>query len=92
MNQIIYKPIAFTLILTLVLSFFGVAVCSALNTQEEFEQEVPRNKYTLGIGDSIEVVVWRNDDLNKTVTIRPDGNIALLKNTMIVKNPILLTP
>lgn len=77
MKKTAHKLIVSTLILTLALSFLGIIVCSALTAKEEFEQEAPRNKYTLGIGDSIEIVVWRNDDLNKTVTIRPDGNIAL---------------
>ncbi|MFH2145339.1 MAG: polysaccharide biosynthesis/export family protein [Candidatus Omnitrophota bacterium] len=77
MQQPISKTAVLTLILSLILSFSNLAGSHALNTTEEFEQEAPGNKYTLGIGDKIEIVVWRNDDLNKTVTIRPDGNISL---------------
>jgi len=34
-------------------------------------------QYTLGAGDVLHVSVWKNDDLTRTVTIRPDGNISL---------------
>jgi polysaccharide export outer membrane protein len=33
--------------------------------------------FALGIGDEIEISVWRNNDLNRTVTVDPDGNIYL---------------
>ena len=33
--------------------------------------------YKIGPEDVIEVIVWRNADLTKTVTVRPDGKISL---------------
>jgi polysaccharide export outer membrane protein len=33
--------------------------------------------FALGVGDEIEISVWRNNDLNRTVTVDPDGNIYL---------------
>ena len=33
--------------------------------------------YQIGPEDSIEVQVWKNADLSKTVTVRPDGKISL---------------
>jgi polysaccharide export outer membrane protein len=33
--------------------------------------------YTLGPGDVVEVSVWGNEDLSRTVTVRPDGRISL---------------
>jgi polysaccharide export outer membrane protein len=33
--------------------------------------------YHLGPEDVIEVLVWKNDDLSKVVTVRPDGKISL---------------
>lgn len=35
------------------------------------------DEYTLGPGDVIQVVVWRNEHLSKTVPIRPDGKISM---------------
>jgi hypothetical protein len=37
------------------------------------EVEVPG----IGSEDRIEVQVWKNSDLSRTVTVRPDGNISL---------------
>jgi polysaccharide export outer membrane protein len=33
--------------------------------------------YQLGPGDVLEVLVWKNADLSKIVTVRPDGRISL---------------
>jgi len=33
--------------------------------------------YQIGPEDSIEVQVWKNADLSRTVTVRPDGKISL---------------
>lgn len=41
-------------------------------------QKAPEDKdYILGSEDVIEVQVWKNESLSKTVTIRPDGKISL---------------
>jgi len=33
--------------------------------------------YKIGPEDVLEIIVWRNQDLSKTVTVRPDGKISL---------------
>jgi polysaccharide export outer membrane protein len=33
--------------------------------------------YIIGPEDVLEITVWRNQDLSKTVTVRPDGRISL---------------
>ena len=33
--------------------------------------------YKIGPEDVVEVIIWRNADLSKVVTVRPDGNISL---------------
>ena len=32
--------------------------------------------YIIGAGDSVEIFVWRNDELSASVTVRPDGKIT----------------
>ncbi len=34
-------------------------------------------RYTVGPEDVLEISVWRNDDLSKVVTVRPDGVLSL---------------
>lgn len=34
-------------------------------------------EYRLGVGDSIEINVWRNADLSRSAQIRPDGKVTL---------------
>jgi len=38
--------------------------------------QVPEN-YIIGQGDVLEVFVWRNEQLSRQVTVRPDGKISL---------------
>ena len=33
--------------------------------------------YKIGPEDVLEIIVWRNQDLSKTITVRPDGKISL---------------
>jgi polysaccharide export outer membrane protein len=47
---------------------------TALPAQED---EVLGQDYVIGPEDSVEVQVWKNPDLSRTVTVRPDGKISL---------------
>jgi polysaccharide export outer membrane protein len=38
---------------------------------------MPSQDYIIGPEDSVEVQVWKNPDLSRTVTVRPDGKISL---------------
>lgn len=35
------------------------------------------NEYRIGVGDSLAINVWRNNDLSVTVPVRPDGKISV---------------
>ena len=41
------------------------------------EEEPSSQDYSIGSEDAVEVQVWKNPDLSKTVTVRPDGKISL---------------
>jgi len=41
------------------------------------EEEALLQDYVIGSEDSVEVQVWKNPDLSRTVTVRPDGKISL---------------
>lgn len=45
--------------------------------QEFLFEKGTEPEYMLESGDVIEVAVWRNEDLSRTLTIRPDGRISL---------------
>jgi len=46
---------------------------------EKFEKDslVVTSEYYIGPEDVLEIIVWRNTDLSKVVTVRPDGRISL---------------
>jgi len=41
------------------------------------DEEALSQDYVIGAEDSVEVQVWKNPDLARTVTVRPDGKISL---------------
>jgi polysaccharide export outer membrane protein len=47
-----------------------------LNWTPIHSAEIPEN-YVIGLGDVLEVFVWRNEALSRDVVVRPDGKISL---------------
>jgi polysaccharide export outer membrane protein len=59
----------------------GIAATSAWAQSAKDEPgapsiQVPEN-YVIGLGDVLEVFVWRNDQLSRELVVRPDGKISL---------------
>jgi len=54
----------------------GVDGTQAMEKAEK-DSLVVTNEYYIGPEDVLEIIVWRNQDLSKVVTVRPDGRISL---------------
>ena len=67
-------------ILTFALVLLAVSACSTANKVAVQPVETSIGiveEYKLGIGDAVQVSVWRNPDLSVAVTVRPDGKISV---------------
>ena len=59
---------------------FGLIGCAGGITTTNAVPEVDApaaQEYIIGPGDTIEIFVWRNADLTRTIPVRPDGRISL---------------
>ncbi len=68
---------------------FALGACStsapppaATDTEPEFTAE-----YRIGVGDTLSINVWRNEDLSVDVPVRPDGKVSVpLAGDVVVGN------
>ena len=65
------------LFIRLVLIGFAATLFAACRTTPPPVSMLPERDYLLGSEDVIEVTVWKEEDLSKEVTIRPDGKLSL---------------
>jgi len=49
---------------------------SSRNKPSAPSSETPKN-YVIGLGDVLEIFVWRNEQLSRQIVVRPDGKISL---------------
>ncbi len=67
-----------TLAISRIAAALLVLLCGAASAQTVTRtQQDPPNAYLIGIGDVLEVSVWKNPDLSATVPVRPDGRISV---------------
>lgn len=58
----------------------AISACSTVNVVEEQPVESSIgivDEYLIGIGDAVQINVWRNADLSVGVVVRPDGKISV---------------
>jgi len=67
----------FVLILAVSCIFAFAPVSSAAGKNKEVATKSSAPSYIIGPEDVLEISVWKNADLSKTVIVRPDGNISL---------------
>ena len=70
------KPLWMCLLLGSWFTFLGACAEIPREALEELSRTQPKD-FLLGPEDVLEVTVWRNQDLSRTVVVRPDGMISL---------------
>jgi polysaccharide export outer membrane protein len=53
-----------------------VPLAAQMSVVTKTEQD-PADAYAIGIGDLLEISVWKNPDLSTTVPVRPDGRVSV---------------
>jgi polysaccharide export outer membrane protein len=69
-------PMTHTLLRTSSLLIAGL-VCVAGSGLANDTAPAPRSEYRIGVEDVLDIAVWNNAELQKTVPVRPDGKISL---------------
>ena len=75
-SRIPYRCRGLALVVIVALSTAHAASSFAQQTPPPTTQHISPD-YVIGLGDSLSVFVWRNEDLATTVAVRPDGKISL---------------
>ncbi len=68
-----------TLAISRIAAALLVLLCGAAAAQSNATrtEQDPPSAYAIGLGDVLEVSVWKNPDLSVTVPVRPDGRISV---------------
>jgi polysaccharide export outer membrane protein len=68
---LVEKKIAVAMLLAMVLAASASAQV-VIRSEDD-----PPNAYAIGIGDVVEISVWKNPELSVTVPVRPDGRVSV---------------
>ena len=80
MSSGVYRGRVNSLVVSLMVGVVVVLLSACAEIPREALEEVNRplaKEFFLGPEDVVEVTVWRNQDLSRTVVVRPDGMISL---------------
>ncbi len=73
----VFATLRSTLGLVVTLVLIGSFGCQKALPTQPVESRTVATEFLLGPEDVLEVVVWRNQDLSRTVVVRPDGMISM---------------
>lgn len=71
------KTLAISRIAVAMLALLALGRPAGAQTQTTRAEGEPANAYAIGLGDVLEISVWKNPDLSTTVPVRPDGRISV---------------
>jgi polysaccharide export outer membrane protein len=59
--------------------FSILSACAAARHDYDYlkEPDPRRSEYVIGVADRLSILVWKNPELSKDVTVRPDGTITV---------------
>src|SRR5437870_2860762 len=55
----------------------SVAPAEAPRPEDAYTETLIAREYRIGPEDTLQIAVWKNDPISKTVPVRPDGMISL---------------
>ena len=70
------KPLGAVMALGIILSLTACTDGAELPTAF-LDEELPAPDYIIGPGDNVQIFVWRNPELSRSVAVRPDGKISV---------------
>ncbi|MCR9259040.1 MAG: polysaccharide biosynthesis/export family protein [Pseudomonadaceae bacterium] len=80
-NKTVFAHIASVRVLvTMLVSLVMLSACTATTAPPPAAAAAPvgfADEYRIGVGDSLAINVWRNEDLSIEVPVRPDGKISV---------------